>query len=67
MNKFSNLITTGAVAQAQRIIIYGPHGIGKTTLASQFPASLILDTEHRPTGAAIGKITPARAGFCRMA
>jgi hypothetical protein len=37
MNKLNNLITTRAVARAQRIAIYTPHGIGKTTLAFGVP------------------------------
>ena len=29
-----------------RVVIYGTEGIGKSTLASQFPSPLILDTEE---------------------
>ncbi|MBY4796759.1 ATP-binding protein [Collinsella sp. AGMB00827] len=38
-------ITSGAITQAQRVLIYGPEGIGKTTLAAQFPGALFIDTE----------------------
>lgn len=38
-------ITKGKQKSAVRVCIYGTEGIGKTTLASQFPAPLILDTE----------------------
>jgi hypothetical protein len=66
MNKLNDLITTGTVARAQRITIYGPHGIGKTTLASQFPATLALDTEEGSLHLAISRIvaTDYRA-LCR--
>lgn len=38
-------ISTGIVAKAQKIIEYGPEGVGKTTLASQSPDPLFIDTE----------------------
>lgn len=30
---------------AKKVVIYGPEGIGKSTLAAQFPAPLFIDTE----------------------
>ena len=38
-------IIRGIIQSAQKIVIYGPEGIGKSTLASKFPAPLFLDTE----------------------
>lgn len=38
-------ITRGQLQTPVRACIYGTEGIGKTTLASQFPEPLILDTE----------------------
>lgn len=38
-------ITRGVVPKAQKIVVYGVEGIGKTTLASQFPRPLFIDTE----------------------
>jgi AAA domain-containing protein len=41
-----HLIQEGPVIRAQRIVIYGPEGVGKTTLAKDFPGPLIfLHTE----------------------
>lgn len=38
-------ITRGPIATAQKVVIYGPEGIGKSSLASQFPDPLFIDTE----------------------
>jgi len=38
-------ITRGKRATAKKILTYGVEGIGKSTLASQFPNPLVLDTE----------------------
>lgn len=38
-------ITKGKVETAKKVVIYGPEGIGKSTLASQFPSPVFIDTE----------------------
>ena len=38
-------ITTGKKIKAQRIVIYGVEGIGKSEMASRFPDPVFLDTE----------------------
>lgn len=38
-------ITKGKIAKAQKVVIYGPEGIGKSTFASKFPEPLFIDTE----------------------
>lgn len=38
-------ITKGKQTKPQKVVIYGPEGIGKTTFASKFPNPLIIDTE----------------------
>lgn len=38
-------IKRGRQHRAQRLVVYGPEGIGKSTLASYAPAPLFLDTE----------------------
>lgn len=38
-------ITKGKVQSAQKVVIYGPEGIGKSTFASRFPNAIFIDTE----------------------
>ena len=38
-------IIRGKVPSPQKVVIYGPEGIGKTTLASRFPDPVFIDTE----------------------
>ncbi len=38
-------ITSGKIIKAQKIVVYGPEGIGKSTYASQFPDAVFIDTE----------------------
>lgn len=38
-------ITSGIVWKAQKIVLYGPEGIGKSTFAAKFPDPLFIDTE----------------------
>lgn len=38
-------ITRGREPKGIKVVIYGPEGIGKTTLAAQFPGAVFIDTE----------------------
>lgn len=38
-------IRTGVIEKPQRVVIYGPEGIGKSLFASQFPKPVFIDTE----------------------
>lgn len=38
-------ITSGKIPRAQKVVVYGVEGIGKSTFASQFPNPLFIDTE----------------------
>lgn len=38
-------ISSGKIAKPQKVVIYGPEGIGKTTFAAQFPDPVFIDTE----------------------
>ncbi len=38
-------ISGGIVRKRQKVVIYGPEGVGKSTLAANFPNPLFIDTE----------------------
>ncbi len=38
-------LSRGKIARSQKAVVYGPEGVGKTTLASQLPSPVFLDTE----------------------
>ncbi len=38
-------ISRGKIQGAQKVVVYGPEGIGKSTFASRFPNTIFIDTE----------------------
>ena len=38
-------VTSGKIPSAQKVVLYGVEGIGKSTFASHFPGALFIDTE----------------------
>lgn len=38
-------IQRGIIFKAQKVVVYGPEGIGKSTFAARFPEPLFIDTE----------------------
>lgn len=38
-------ISKGKIESAQKVVVYGPEGIGKSTFAAKFPDALFIDTE----------------------
>lgn len=44
MNDVLN-ISRGKIAKAQKVVIYGPEGIGKSTFLAHFPGVIFIDTE----------------------
>jgi hypothetical protein len=43
--EIDTLIENGPFIRAQKIVIYGPEAVGKSTLASKFPNPLFYDVE----------------------
>ena len=39
-------IRRGNITRPQKAVIYGPEGVGKSTLASRFPEPVFIDTER---------------------
>lgn len=39
------MITSGRIARAHKVVIYGAEGVGKTLFASKFPDPVFIDTE----------------------
>ena len=52
-------ITTGKISRAQKIVLYGPEGIGKTTFAANAPDPLFIDTEKGTAHLDVKRIDPA--------
>lgn len=49
-------ITRGKISRAQKVVIYGSEGIGKTTFAAQFPDPLFIDTEGGSTHLDVARV-----------
>lgn len=49
-------ITEGVILSAQKIVVYGPEGIGKSTFASGFPNPLFIDTEGSTKALAVRRL-----------
>lgn len=56
------MIDEGAKITAQKVVIYGPEGIGKTTLASKFPDPVYIDTENSTSGYVVRRISAPGGG-----
>lgn len=50
-------ITRGKRNTAKRVVIHGVEGIGKSTLASQFPNALVIDTEDGTNHLDVARVT----------
>lgn len=51
-------INSGKVAKAQKVVIYGVEGIGKSTIASKFPDPLFIDLEGSTNNMNVKRIDP---------
>lgn len=50
-------ITRGVIPKAKKVVIYGPEGIGKSTLASRFPDPVFIDTEGSTAHMDVARLT----------
>ncbi|WP_141385501.1 AAA family ATPase, partial [Brevibacillus brevis] len=42
-------VISGKVVKAKKVVLYGPEGIGKSSLAAMFPKPIFIDTEGSTT------------------
>lgn len=49
-------ITRGIIPKAQKIVLYGPEGIGKSTFAAAFPEVVFIDTEGSTSGMDVARL-----------
>lgn len=42
-------VISGKIEKAKKVVLYGPEGIGKSSLATQFPKPIFIDTEGSTT------------------
>lgn len=51
-------IISGKQQQAQKVVVYGPEGVGKSTFASMFPRPLFIDTEGSTDNLDVDRVKP---------
>jgi len=49
-------VISGKLQTAKKVVIYGPEGVGKTSLAAQFPQPIFLDVEGSTTELAVDRL-----------
>lgn len=59
-------ISRGKQIKAQKVIIYGPEGIGKTTFAAQFPDPLFIDTEGSTLSYDLARVDPSPKSWAEL-
>ena len=59
-------ISRGLQTGPQKVVLYGPEGIGKSTFGAQFPAPLFLDVEQGTRHIDVARIDPAPASWTAL-
>jgi len=49
-------VISGKIEKAKKVTIYGPEGIGKSSLAAQFPKPIFIDTEGSTTELVVDRL-----------
>ncbi len=59
-------IARGVQLGPQKVVLYGPEGIGKSTFGAQFPAPLFLDVEQGTRHIDVARVDPAPASWTAL-
>jgi len=59
-------ISRGLQTGPQKVVLYGPEGIGKSTFGAQFPAPLFLDVEQGTRHIDVARIDPPPASWTAL-
>lgn len=51
-------VSSGKIITAQKVVLYGVEGIGKTTFASQFPSPIFIDVEDSSKHLNVDRLLP---------
>lgn len=51
-------IIRGKQINAQKVVLYGPEGVGKSTFAAQFPDPIFIDTEGSTDNLDVARVKP---------
>ena len=51
-------VTSGRISGPQKVVVYGPEGIGKSTFLSRFPDPLFIDTEGSTSELDVRRLPP---------
>lgn len=51
-------IIRGKQPKAQKVVVYGPEGVGKSTFVSHFPGALFIDTEGSTDNLDVDRVKP---------
>lgn len=49
-------VISGKIEKAKKVVLYGPEGIGKSSLAAQFPSPIFIDTEGSTTELTVDRL-----------
>lgn len=58
--------SSGVRQRAQKVLVYGPEGVGKSTFASNFPDPLFIDTEGSTGRLDVRRFDPAPKTWARL-
>ena len=54
-------IETGRVTRPRRTLVYGTHGIGKSSFAARFPSAIVVQTEEGLNGIEVARFPLAKS------